>query len=424
MAGISPPSSGGGGGGAVDSVNAQTGVVVLDAADVGAIDVGLLGAANGVAQLDATGFLDVADLPASTASTMRATSGAPTVLATDIVGDFAFDATASILYGPLTGTPVLAAAWINGGTSGAVITSIQPLDSDLTAIAALTSAANKVPYSTGTATWALTDFTAAGRALVDDADASAQRTTLGLGTAATTAATAYEVAGAAAAAQAASQPLDSDLTSIAALTTTSYGRAFLALADAAAAQSALALGIDVDPAPPTGLIGSTLPRYMTTSGNVPAANTGNIRVAGRWLVAGSVIGRFKWFSGGTPATTPTHSYMCLTDSAGVVVATTADNLTLALGANVVFNWAVATVAAGAATSYTVPTTGFYYIGLGISATTVPTLTGVLITNTSLSNETPTSSALGGASTSPPTIGATLTIGTTQGHMPWFAVFVV
>jgi hypothetical protein len=38
------------------------------------------------------------------------------------------------------------------------------------------------------------------------------------------------------------QPVDSDLTAIAALTTTAYGRAFLALADAAAARTALALG--------------------------------------------------------------------------------------------------------------------------------------------------------------------------------------
>lgn len=54
----------------------------------------------------------------------------------------------------------------------------QPLDTDLTAIAALTSAADQLPYATGAGTWALTSFTAAGRALVDDADAAAQRTTL------------------------------------------------------------------------------------------------------------------------------------------------------------------------------------------------------------------------------------------------------
>jgi hypothetical protein len=57
---------------------------------------------------------------------------------------------------------------------------LQPLNADLTAIAGLASAADRVPYFTGSGTAALATFTAAGRALVDDADATAQRTTLGL----------------------------------------------------------------------------------------------------------------------------------------------------------------------------------------------------------------------------------------------------
>lgn len=109
------------------------------------------------------------------------------------------------------------------------LTGYQPLDSDLTAISALAT-------------------TAFGRALLTLADAAAARATLGvpagsgtstgtntgdqdLSSYATTAAVAFGY-----------QPLDADLTAIAALTTTPYGRALLALADAVALRTAAGLG--------------------------------------------------------------------------------------------------------------------------------------------------------------------------------------
>ena len=98
--------------------------------------------------------------------------------------------TATISAGTITGITDITVT--DGGTGastaagartnlGLVIgTDVQTEDAGLTSIAGLTTSADKMIYTSASDVYATTTLTAAGRALVDDASASDQRTTLGL----------------------------------------------------------------------------------------------------------------------------------------------------------------------------------------------------------------------------------------------------
>lgn len=137
---------------------------------------------------------------------------------------------------------------------------VQAYDVGLQSISGLTTAANKMIYTTASDTYAVTDLTAFARTILDDADAATVRTTLGLDSAATTPSSDYATAAQGALADSATQPGDAATTlnvsatdkllgrstagagSVEEITLTSAGRALLDDADAAAQRTTLGLG--------------------------------------------------------------------------------------------------------------------------------------------------------------------------------------
>lgn len=109
-------------------------------------------------------------------------------------------ATSGVTAGTYFSTTVDAYGRVTAGANpttlaGFGITDAQAKDNTLTALAALTTAADQMVYSTGVDTFSMTALSAFARSLLDDADAATARTTLGLGTMATQAASAVAITG-------------------------------------------------------------------------------------------------------------------------------------------------------------------------------------------------------------------------------------
>ena len=167
----------------------------------------------------------------------------------------------------------------------AIGTDVQAYDPALQSIAGLTTAANQLIYTTASDTYATTTLTSAGRALLDDADIAAQRTTLGLGTIATQDANAVTITGGSATL--------SDITSAAATFTTANinGGSITGITDLAIADGGTGASTAASARTNLGL-GTLSTQNGTFSGTSSGTNTGDQTITLTGDVTGTGTGTF------------------------------------------------------------------------------------------------------------------------------------
>ena len=117
-----------------------------------------------------------------------------------------------------------------------------------------------------------------------------------------------------------------------------------------------------------GTLGETIARELCGESNNTLAVSGTLNMQAIWLDAGTLVTNITLSSATTAAGTPTNYRFGLFDASRNKLAESANQTTTAWAANTVKSLAMTT-------PYRVPTSGLYYIGYYMTATTVPTIKG-------------------------------------------------
>lgn len=123
---------------------------------------------------------------------------------------------------------------------------------------------------------------------------------------------------------------------------------------------------------PTAALHQTVPRHALL-GNATTLSTGRMTLVRITLPAGTVVSNITFVSATTALGTGTHQWFALYDANRALLAVTANDTSTAWSANTAKTLAIAS-------PYTITTTGDYYLGINVTASTVPTLLGVIHSN--------------------------------------------
>lgn len=117
-----------------------------------------------------------------------------------------------------------------------------------------------------------------------------------------------------------------------------------------------------------GTIAETIPRMLCSEANLSALASGTLYLVAIFLRAGQKVSAISFYSATTAANTPTNQFFALYNQNRVKVAESDNNLTAAWAANTIKTLNMVT-------PYVATYTGLYYVGIMITATTVPTMKG-------------------------------------------------